>query len=417
METTQSTIKRYRQFGLIMLVALLTTCFGEIKILPFDDAPFRFGLGSIVFFLALLIQPLPILLTGFVTGITVVTFRVAIDVALTDHTLASSITEHAPALLFYIVFAIGFSLVDLQKIKAHPFLLGLYGMIFEGLANTLEQIFTALFVTNDWLSIESYVLFFAVGCLRSFFVVGIYSTITFSEQKKQMHSLLSLHTDLYMEAMYLQKSMEQTEQLTADCFKLYKTLKPIDRSLSYEALRISQEMHEVKKDHERIYSGLTKLFATERTYHFLLTELLDYVIAANENYAQYLKKDIRFEIASACDFTIDEPYKLLVIVNNIVANAVEAIEQTGHITITAQITSQQLQLTIENNGPRIPKETLPIVFDAGYTSKFSQTGAPSTGIGLSHTLTVIKQLHGTIGVVSNEKTQFTIKLPLHTLRN
>ncbi|MER1987964.1 MAG: ATP-binding protein [Solibacillus sp.] len=416
METTQSTVKRYRQFGFILLVALLTTCFGEIKILPFDDAPFRFGLGSIVFFLALLIQPLPILLTGFVTGITVVAFRIAIDLSVTTHSFYSSFIEHGPALIFYIIFAIGLRMIDLQKIKTHPFLLGLYGMIFEGLANIFEQLFTSLFVTQDWLSIEGYVLFFAVGCLRSFFVVGIYSTITFSEQKKQMHNLLSLHTDLYMEAMYLQKSMEQTEQLTADSFQLYKTLKSVDRKLSYEALRISQEMHEVKKDHERIYSGLTKLFTTERNYHFLLTELLDYVIAANENYAHFLKKNIQFDLTSTYDFTVAEPYKLLIILNNVVANAVEAIEQSGHITINVRLTALHVQFIIENDGPRIPSEILPILFDAGYTSKFSKTGAPSTGIGLSHTLTIIQQLHGDISVTSEEKTQFTMNIPLHTLR-
>lgn len=416
MEVTQSNTKRLRQFGMILLVALLTTFFGEVKILPFEDAPFRFGLGSIVFFLALLIQPLPILLTGLITGLTVITFRIAINLAITEHTFYSALVEHGPALLFYIVFAIGLRIIDLQKIKAHPFLLGLYGMLFEGLANSLEQIFTSLFVTQKWLPLETYILFLIVGCLRSFFVVGIYSTITFSEQKKQMHRLLSLHTDLYMEAMYLQKSMEQTEQLTADSFQLYKTLKAVDPTLSYEALRISQEMHEIKKDHERIYSGLTKLFTTERYYRFLLTELLDYVVAANKNYAHYLKKNIIFELSSTCDFKITEPYKLLIIINNIVANAVEAIVNTGHVTITAQVTSSHLQLIIKNDGPPIPETLLSIIFDAGYTSKFSKTGAPSTGIGLSHTLTVIKQLGGTITVTSEEQTYFTINIPLKSLR-
>lgn len=415
METTQSTVKRYRQFAIILIVALLTTCFGEVKILPFDDVPFRFGLGSIVFFLALLIQPLPIMLTSFVTGITVVALRVAMDMSMTTHTFMYSLIEHLPALLFYVVFALGFTIIDLTKVKTHPFLLGLYGMIFEAFANIAEQIATS-FASSTWLPIETYLLFFGVGCLRSFFVVGIYSTITFSEQKKQMHNLLSLHTDLYMEAMYLQKSMEQTEQLTADSFQLYKTLKPIDRQLSFEALRISQEMHEVKKDHERIYSGLTKLFTTERAYHFLLTELLDYVIAANENYAHYLKKSIQFQLVGSCDFKINEPYKLLIILNNVVANAVEAIEKEGLITISARLTALHLELVVENNGPRIPAETLPIIFDAGYTSKFSKTGAPSTGIGLSHTLTIIKQLDGLINVKSDEKTQFTINIPLHALR-
>lgn len=417
MEATHSNVKRYRQVAIILAVALLTTLFGEVKILPFDNAPFRFGLGSIVFFLAILIQPLPILLTGFVTGIIVACSRITMDMLLrTNDVLYDSFIEHMPATIFYVVFAFCLSKIDLQKIKNHPFLLGIFGMLFESIANISEQVSTSLLVTKSWLPVETYMLFFVVGCLRSFFVVGIYSTITFSEQKKQMHNLLSIHTDLYMEAMYLQKSMEQTEQLTADSFQLYKTLKPLDRKLSFEALRISQEMHEVKKDHERIYSGLTKLFATERTHSFLLTELLDYVVEANVNYAHYLQKNIQFHLNSTCDFKIVEPYKVLIILNNVVANAIEAIEERGEIFISAQFTALHLQFTIENNGPCIPQDTLPIIFDVGYTSKFSKTGAPSTGIGLAHTLSTIQELHGDISVTSEELTRFTINIPSHKLR-
>ena len=35
---------------------------------------------------------------------------------------------------------------------------------------------------------------------------------------------------------------------------------------------------------------------------------------------------------------------------------------------------------------------LPIIFDAGYTSKFSTTGIASTGIGLSHVQTIMTRL-------------------------
>lgn len=416
MDTTQFTEKHYRQITFVLLVAFLTALSSEVKILPFDNVPFRFGLGSIIFFLAFLIQPLPILFTGLATGITVVLFRTGIDTLSTNQSISSAFIEHSPALVFYLLFAFGLCIINIQKVKLYPFLLGVYGMLFEGFANIAEQIATSFFVTNSWLPIETYVLFFAVGCLRSFFVVGIYSAITFSEQKKQMHELLSLHTDLYMEAMYLQKSMEQTEQLTADSFQLYKALKPIDRSLSYEALRISQEMHEVKKDHERIYSGLTKLFITERTHIFSLSEIFDYVITANGHYARYLQKEIEFHLYSSANLTITEPYKVLIILNNLVANAVEAIQETGKITITAKTTALHLQLVVENNGPCIPADSLPIIFDAGYTSKFSKTGAPSTGIGLSHTLAITKQLHGNIHVTSEDVTRFMITLPLQALR-
>ena len=53
-----------------------------------------------------------------------------------------------------------------------------------------EHLASSIFVTGIWPEPETFLLFIAVGFLRSFFVVGLYSTITFSEQKKQIQQLL-----------------------------------------------------------------------------------------------------------------------------------------------------------------------------------------------------------------------------------
>ena len=61
-------------FWMIILIAFLTAIGSEIKIMPFDEAPFRFGLGSIIFFLSILVRPVPIVKTGIVTALTVLLF-------------------------------------------------------------------------------------------------------------------------------------------------------------------------------------------------------------------------------------------------------------------------------------------------------------------------------------------------------
>ena len=98
------------------------------------------------------------------------------------------------------------------------------------------------------------------------------------------------------------------------------------------------------------------------------------------------------------------------------ANAIEVIETKGFIKLEVTTTPNVITFTIENNGPCIPENVLPVIFDPGYTTKFNENGIASTGIGLSHVQTIAYRLEGTITVSSNETTIFTITIPTYKLR-
>lgn len=401
-------------FLTIMLIAFLTAIGSEIKIMPFSEAPFRFGLGSIIFFLSILVRPVPIIKTGIVTAITVLLFRIGLDFLIYQEPLP--LFGHVPAALFYVTFASCLRLVNLELIRTRPFKLGLYGVLFEVIANTIEQLTTTLFITGQFISIREYMLFIAVAILRSYFVVGLFSTLAISEQKKRTEQLLNIGADLYVETLYLQKSMEQIEKITASGFDLYKKLKPIDNALSLKALMLAQEIHEIKKDSERIYAGLSKILITERSDTYVLSDLLRFITEANSRYSEYLQKDIHFEVIFNEDFETKEHIILLAILNNIVANAIEAIETKGSIKLEVTTTAHLIAFTVENNGPCIPEHVLPVIFDPGYTTKFNDKGLASTGIGLSHVQTMVSRLEGTINVSSKQTTIFTITIPTYKLR-
>ena len=382
--------------------------------MPFDEAPFRFGLGSIVFFLSILVRPVPIIKTGFVTAITVLLFRTGLDCLIYEEPL--QLFEHVPAALFYITFASCLHLARLENVRTRPFKLGLYGALFEIIANTVEQLTITLFITGQFISVSEYILFIAVAILRSYFVVGLFSTLAISEQKKRTEQLLNIGAELYVETLYLQKSIEQVEKMTANSFDLYKKLKPIDRTLSLKALMLSQEIHEIKKDSERIYAGLSKIFTTEHSDTYTLSDLLRLITQSNARYSEHLQKDIRFEVLFNEDFVTKKHISLLAMLNNIVANAIEAIETQGFIILEVNTTPNFITFTIENNGPVIPEHVLPVIFDPGYTTKFNENGIASTGIGLSHVQTIVHRLEGTITVSSNETTIFKINIPTYKLR-
>ena len=121
------------------------------------------------------------------------------------------------------------------------------------------------------LGLREWGLLSGVALFRSYFVVGLYSSIIVSEQKKQMQEMLEVGSELYAETQYLQKSMNHIEQITASSHDLYRTLKKENlKELSVQALLIAQEIHEVKKDSQRILSGLSKITVQKKDDHFFL---------------------------------------------------------------------------------------------------------------------------------------------------
>lgn len=392
----------------MIIIGLLTAISGEIKVTPFDDMSLRFGFGSTIFFLALLVRNVPILQTGFITAIIVWLFRTSVTFFNTEVLL---LFEYIPSASFYIFFAIGLEIVKIKQWRLHPIHLGLFGAIFELIANLVEHYLHILVLHESFLSPTEYVSLIWVAILRSFFVVGLYSALTLSEQKKRTEQLLAINTNLYVESMYIEKLMKNIESITADSFALYRKINKIDLELGLNALRVAQNIHEVKKDAQRISAGLFNLVKEEKVGQYELIELLHFVSEANKKYARKLNKNITFDLRWNENFYIKEHFSFLAIMNNIVANGIEAIETEGTIFISVHYNKDRTQFTIKNNGPKIDNKLIDVIFDPGYTTKFHSNGFASTGIGLSHVKTIIENLQGSIRVTSDDMTSFFIEIP------
>ena len=86
---------------------------------------------------------------------------------------------------------------------------------FEVLANTVRTTNNYYYLLQEiYPEPEIYAVFIAVGILRSFLCWTLFSTLAISEQKKRIRQLLSISdAELYVETLYLQKSIEQIERL------------------------------------------------------------------------------------------------------------------------------------------------------------------------------------------------------------
>lgn len=401
---------------------------GELKFHPFQD-DFRVSFGTTAFFFFLLWLR-PSLLAGLLTGAVVVLFRCMLDWINMDEFLWNhSLPMHMPAFFFYATFASLFSLFRVNDLHHRPLLVGLLGTVAEIVANLVELSFRA----PNWVHVMQLSVIgpiAVIALIRSFFVLSFFNMIKLrqeiwkkEEERRRNEHVLMLVSNLYEESIHLKKTLQQVEDITRDCYELYRQMKTPLRTqgdaegYARKMLLIAGQVHEVKKDNQRIYAGLSKLISDENVRDYMpLGELIGIIVRAHEKYAKMLDKTIRFEVNVDAPYLACHIYTVLSLVNNLVANAVEAIEGRGMVSIVATIdeTTESIQFSVADDGPGISVRDKELLFMPGYTTKYDVSGKPSTGIGLCYVKEVMDSLHGYIEIAEQAEdyaTVFTIRLP------
>jgi signal transduction histidine kinase len=99
---------------------------------------------------------------------------------------------------------------------------------------------------------------------------------------------------------------------------------------------------------------------------------------------------------------------------NVVTNAIDAVEEQsdGTVNITTEIDEKRevVHVRVTDNGPGIPEETLPDIFNLFVSTK----GAKGTGLGLTVSQKILREHGGDISVESTAThgTCFTLSFPL-----
>ncbi len=128
--------------------------------------------------------------------------------------------------------------------------------------------------------------------------------------------------------------------------------------------------------------------------------------------AEYRTIRVSIDVADDIPDIDTDAGKLQQIILNIINNAFAAMENNGHLQVTAAMAGDnRIALTISDDGCGISEKDLKRVFEPFFSTK---TGKGGTGLGLSITYGLVEQLEGTIDVKSepNKGTVFTITLPL-----
>jgi two-component system, sensor histidine kinase YcbA len=410
------------QLLIVVFLILATAFFGEMKVNPFNSS-FRFSLGSAVFFFGLIsfttISPIFI---GVCAGLFVAGFRIVLDMLTGQTTLSDSLLVHIPAAFYYISFALIARIINFRRFMEFPIRAGLLGAALDFTSNAVELFFRHFFGEPFALTYQIIAMMLLFGILRSFCVIGLYNILmirhlrTLGEARQQeLERLMMINTGLYEETFYLQKSIAYIEEITRKSYDLYSLLVEGKKVEPHSALYIAEHIHEVKKDVQRIFSGLSKLIGQEPLRRRLpINELCGMVIRANKKYAELLGKKIQFTQACHVDLSTDHVYALLSVLNNLVANAVEAIPSSGSIHLQAELEQSDLVFEVTDSGIGITKEDADWIFHPGFTTKYDQHGNPSTGIGLTHARDIVQSLHGHIQLVGSKPGQTTFRLVIPT---
>jgi len=104
-----------------------------------------------------------------------------------------------------------------------------------------------------------------------------------------------------------------------------------------------------------------------------------------------------------------DPDQLKQAIDNLLRNAIDASPEGGRVTVRARGTTSGHVIVVEDDGPGIPPEQLPKIFDLYFTTK-----ADGTGVGLAVTHQIVDAHHGSIEVDSlpGKGTRMIVSLPL-----
>lgn len=416
---------RYKE---ILLVGLFTALMGQVNFYPFGT-DFRITVGVIVFtFLLLYFFSLPIIATAVVTGISVLLVRVGIDIFAYAANVDATFSRHLPGMMYYISYGIILEGANFRRLFEKPIYFIAALTTADIASNFFELIIRNQISSSLFNEIFSMIMLAAVirSCivLALFWIIKYYSLfITKEEHQKRYKELLLLTARLKSEVFFLKKSMQDIERAMAKSYSIYNlinengSMEAKEReNITEDCLNLSIEIHEIKKDYNRIVLSMERLMPTSDIHKTMkLSEIFETIGDIFTGYLEVINKDIRIIFQIERDFKTSEYFIIMSILNNMIQNSVEACYRTdSYVKTRCYFSGETVVFSVEDNGKGINPEDKDMIFEPGFTTKFNpETGQVSTGLGLTHIKMLAEHLGGKVMLNTDNPhiTEFMLKLP------
>ncbi len=174
-----------------------------------------------------------------------------------------------------------------------------------------------------------------------------------------------------------------------------------------EIVRISKMVGNLEKlaryEGENLILNKTKFNITETVQHII-----------NNFESEYLNKGLEIDFRAEEQVISADKDKISQVVINLISNALKYTPSGGKVEVIIKGGETNTQVVVKDNGPGIPQEDLPYIFERFYRADKSRnrlTGG--SGIGLTITKAIVEAHKGKIEVISNigTGTEFIVNLP------
>jgi len=152
------------------------------------------------------------------------------------------------------------------------------------------------------------------------------------------------------------------------------------------------------------------------------TELVEEIIDEAVGHAKQISREhcLKTEVADSIILVEVDSRLIVQVIINLIDNAIKYTPKGSTIIARASIEDEMAQIQIIDNGPGIPEEHKPYIFDMFYTANNGVADSRrSLGLGLALCRTIVLAHKGTISLTDHDPhgCVFTIRLPLGKVKN
>jgi two-component system phosphate regulon sensor histidine kinase PhoR len=149
--------------------------------------------------------------------------------------------------------------------------------------------------------------------------------------------------------------------------------------------------------------------------HVKMTDVVERAMAVLKPLAQKKRHQISVEIPEGLPAVMGDGEKLAQVMINLLDNAIKYTPDGGRISIEAGLSSDKIQISVNDTGIGIPKKDLTRVFERFYrVDRARSRELGGTGLGLSIVKHIVEAHGGKVSVESEpgKGSRFTLSLPL-----
>lgn len=175
---------------------------------------------------------------------------------------------------------------------------------------------------------------------------------------------------------------------------------------------IKNSVQRIKDISNNLYSS--SLERTDSVKKTLIVNLTEEIISEKRiNFKNYEDLEINLSVDNSCyNLFVDViPTELKRVLSNIIDNAIQACScRKGLVEISLSRLSNNVKISIADNGIGVSKENIKKIFENGFTTKFNSGGK---GLGLFHAKATLESFNGNISLnTKSDKTIFDIFIPI-----